>query len=43
MLNIAYERAAYDLEIDYQQAPVPCMPTRYEAWVQQLLSDAALR
>ena len=29
VLNIAYERAAYDLEIDYQQAPVPCLPTRY--------------
>jgi Protein of unknown function (DUF4058) len=36
VLNTAYERAAYDLEIDYQQSPVPPLPSRYEAWAQKL-------
>jgi len=37
VLNTAYERAAYDLEIDYRQAPDPSLPDEYREWADGLL------
>ena len=40
VLNTAYDRAAYDLVVDYQRAPVPPLPARYEAWAQKLTASS---
>jgi hypothetical protein len=36
VLAIGYDRAAYDLQIDYGKAPNPPLPTKYSAWAEQL-------
>lgn len=43
VLKAAYERAAYDLQIDYRQEPVPPLPEQYRAWADELLSSKGLR
>ena len=43
VLDTAYDRAAYDLEIDYAQAPVPPLPSGYVEWADRLLSDKGVR
>jgi hypothetical protein len=39
VLNTAYERAAYDLEIDYRRSPNPQLPAEYGEWAERLLKD----
>ena len=36
MLDAVYDRAAYDLEIDYGAPTDPALPTEYESWVKDL-------
>ena len=43
VLNTAYDRAAYDLQIDYHRPPQPPLPDEYQAWVDRLLHDKGLR
>jgi hypothetical protein len=38
VLNTAYDRAAYDLEIDYTKDPIPPMPPEFAAWAQGVTS-----
>ena len=38
LLNQVYDRASYDLAIDYTQAPVPPLSTEDAAWVHGLMS-----
>lgn len=38
MLNIAYERAAYDLRVDYRQKPIPPLKGDAADWTKELLS-----
>ena len=43
VLDTVYDRAAYDLEIDYAQVPVPPLPSGYVEWADHLLSDKGIR
>lgn len=43
VLDTAYDRAAYDLEIDYSQDPVPPLPPGCAEWANGLLSDKGVR
>ncbi len=43
VLNAAYERGAYDLEIDYRKEPVPPLVDEHAAWVAALLKEKSLR
>jgi len=43
ILHDLYERAAYDLSIDYRAAPVPPLSKRDRAWGHQLLARAGKR
>jgi len=43
VLITAYERAAYDLEIDYRSEPKPPIEPEYAQWVQELLVSKGLR
>lgn len=43
VLNTAYERAAYDLDIDYCRSPVPPFPADYSEWADRLLKERGLR
>lgn len=43
VLETAYDRAAYDLEIDYRSAPVPPVPAQYADWADELLRSNDLR
>jgi hypothetical protein len=43
VLNTAYDRAAYDLEIDYRSDPVPPLPDEYVKWADGLLRSRGLR
>ncbi len=36
VLNTAYDRAAYDLEIDYRRPPQPPLPPEYQGWANEL-------
>jgi hypothetical protein len=38
MLNIAYDRAAYDLRVDYRQKPIPPLKGDAADWANDLLS-----
>jgi hypothetical protein len=42
-LTIVYDRAAYDLEIDYRAAPVPPLTGEAAAWADALLRSRGLR
>lgn len=43
VLNTAYDRAAYELDVDYKQEPVPRLPEAYVAWADELLREQGLR
>lgn len=43
ILITAYERAAYDLEVDYRSEPTPPIPAEYAEWAQGLLVSKGLR
>lgn len=43
LLHDLYERAAYDLSIDYRVEPVPPLAKRDRAWAHQLLARAGRR
>ena len=38
LLATVYERAAYDVVLDYKRDPVPPLPDRYKDWAQELLA-----
>ena len=43
VLDSAYDRAGYDLEIDYRRQPVPELPPDLEQWADELLRAKGLR
>jgi hypothetical protein len=43
VLTTAYDRAGYDLDIDYRRDPVHPLPPEYAAWAHQLLQSKGLR
>lgn len=43
VLNTAYDRAGYDLEIDYHLAPIPALPPAEAEWAGRLLAAQELR
>jgi hypothetical protein len=43
VLNTAYDRAAYDLEVDYRQEPVPPLEEPTATWAHDLLRAKSLR
>ena len=43
VLITAYDRAAYDLEIDYRSEPMPPLTQEASDWVNSLLTTAGLR
>ncbi len=43
LLNELYERASYDLIIDYRQEPVPALSEENATWVDALLREKGLR
>lgn len=43
VLAAAYDRAAYDLEIDYRLDPVPLLCEEYAGWTRDLMVSKGLR
>jgi hypothetical protein len=43
VLNSVYDRAAYDMDLDYKGQPVPRLPPRYVKWADKLLRQKGLR
>jgi hypothetical protein len=43
VLATAYDRAAYDLEVDYRREPTPPLTDRHAAWADELLRSKGLR
>lgn len=43
VLNTAYDRAAYDLAVDYRREPVPPLREAQQAWAHTLLQRGGLR
>ncbi len=43
LLHALYDRAGYDLRIDYRDAPEPPLPDDDAAWAEMLLREAGLR
>ncbi|WP_143206319.1 DUF4058 family protein [Singulisphaera sp. GP187] len=43
VLDVAYERANYDLEIDYRTEPIPPLDREWDEWSQRLLQERGLR
>lgn len=43
VLDSAYDRAAYDLEVDYQSDPTPRLPVEWNEWSNRLLASKGLR
>ena len=43
VLNVAYDRAAYDAVIDYGERPNPPLPAEYSEWFDRLLKERRLR
>jgi hypothetical protein len=43
LLNGIYDRAAYDLKLDYSSEPVPPLPEADAVWVDSVLKDKGLR
>jgi hypothetical protein len=43
VLNTCYDRAAYDVSIDYRHEPDPPLPPELAAWADQLLRERGLR
>jgi len=42
-LVTVYDRAAYDLQIDYRSEPVPPLPAHHAEWANELLKSKGLR
>ena len=42
-LNTSYDRAAYDLAVDYRSDPTPPLPDEYASWTDELLRQRGLR
>jgi hypothetical protein len=43
VLATAYDRAGYDLSVDYTRDPVPPLPPEWAAWADRLLKERGLR
>jgi hypothetical protein len=43
VLDAAYERAGYDLELDYRADPIPPLEPEWNAWAHRLLEEKGLR
>ncbi|HEY9646679.1 MAG TPA: DUF4058 family protein, partial [Chroococcidiopsis sp.] len=43
ILEGVYDRAGYDLRINYAESPQPALTSEHEAWVDALLKEAGLR
>ena len=43
LLHQIYDRAAYNLEIDYRQDPMPPLADKDREWVEALLKEKGLR
>ncbi len=43
VLNTAYDRAGYDLDLDYRADPVPPLEGEWNAWAHRLLKEKGLR
>jgi hypothetical protein len=43
VLDTAYDRAGYDLQIDYNSDPVPPLPAEWTEWANRLLQGKGLR
>ncbi|MFO0949966.1 MAG: DUF4058 family protein [Isosphaeraceae bacterium] len=43
LLMSAYERAGYDLSVDYSGQPEPPLPPEWSAWADRLLKEKGLR
>ncbi len=43
LINELYDRASYDLIIDYRQEPVPPLSEENTNWVDMLLQEKGLR
>ena len=43
VLDAAYDRAGYDLELDYNSDPVPPLDPEWNAWAHRLLKEKGLR
>lgn len=43
VLNTVYERAGYDLELDYTREPVPPLDAAWSSWADRLLKERGLR
>ena len=43
VLNTAYDRAGYDLDVDYTREPVPPLPPEWAEWSDKLLKFKGLR
>lgn len=43
VFTLAYDRGAYDLDIDYRSDPVPPLSTIHAEWADQLLKEQGLR
>ena len=43
VLDTAYDRACYDLELDYSADPVPPLDPEWNGWAQRLLKEKGLR
>jgi hypothetical protein len=43
LVDQSYERAGYDLEIDYTQDPIPPLDAEMAGWADQLLRSKGLR
>src|SRR5262249_1012705 len=43
VLDVAYDRAAYDLRIDYLRDPIPSLDYEWAEWADRLLREKGLR
>jgi hypothetical protein len=43
VLTAAYDRAGYDLEVDYGREPVPPLDGEWRDWAHRLLREKGLR
>jgi hypothetical protein len=43
VLQTAYDRAAYDMEVDYRKEPAPPLPPEHIDWAEELLRSKGLR
>jgi hypothetical protein len=43
VLTTGYDRAAYDLEMDYRKDPVPPLNPQLAAWADRLLKEKSAR